>query len=102
MEFHSIKEIENAKNVWWDYFINTKKYWFYKCTKRRLEKIKKYVFESSECDYFWEDILLRHNVVKKTPEEVKEDNFENFGHCIVNMTGMLCEIMMRKKIIKFN
>lgn len=89
------------RNEYWNHFIER---WVVAgegggqgVTGPRLQKIKERLFED---DVFWFDIIDRHNGEKRTPEEMKAANSENYNHCQGNFWGNVVALMGRYGIIK--
>jgi len=88
---------EEKKEQYWTHFSEAKKYHPKSLTDNRLAKIKEIVW----ADYFfWQDILVRHNGIQMSPEEMERDEPAAYDHCMGNMMGMIMEWLTRKGIIR--
>lgn len=88
---------EQKKIEYWDYFLKLKKFHSYGFTKNRLEKAKIILWEDKD---FWWDILRRHSGMENTPDEMKINSPELFGHCFGNMNGMITQVLVERGILK--
>lgn len=66
-------------------------------TAKRLERIKPVIFR---WDFFWTDVVLRHNLMDQTPEQLKQANPEVYEHAIGNAWGMIIEALYKSGLVK--
>lgn len=85
------------EEVWFKYLVDHKEFWPFGFTKRRLEKVKHYVLASQ--DIMW-DLLDRHNGRMVTPQQMREEDSENFDHAISNFASSTLHMMVDKGIYK--
>lgn len=89
---------EDKKNEYWNHFICYIKETKYKLlTFKRLEIAKKGLWNDI---HFWDDILLRHNGINQTPEEMKLEKNFSYQHMIGNMIGMITQHLVEIGKIK--
>jgi len=67
-----------------------------KVTATRLHKVKLIVFRE---EFFWQDILLRHDGMNMTPEQMIFNYPHTYDHCSGNFWGMLIQIMIENNIL---
>lgn len=87
----------SQKDQYWNEFIKNKNYWPSGFSIKRLEKVKPIVWKDK---FFWSDILQRHGGNNVSLEEMKNNNYELYQHCIGNMAGLIREIMYLEGILK--
>lgn len=87
----------SSQEKWFQYVLENKKYWTNGMTKKRLEKVKDFVF--SDKDIMW-DLLTRHGADKLEPKQMEKENLQMYEHCIGNFVCNIHYIMMDKKLIK--
>lgn len=92
-----MKTRESKKNEYWNHFLEQKNFHFFGFTKIRLERAKKIIWHDKD---FWWDVLDRHPGMKMTPDEMKTNELDQYGHCIGNMAGMIMQVLIDEKIIK--
>ena len=66
---------EKAKRVYWNYLIAHKSYWPYGFTRRRVEKLKKLMWNNG---WFWVNIIYQHGG-HADPRDIAEEQLE---HCL--------------------
>ena len=66
-------------------------------TGPRLRKIKEEIWQD---DFFWSDIVWRHNGDKQTPEQMRESNVETYHHCLGNFWGMIIQTLVERGLVK--
>ena len=87
---------EEKKTEYWNYFLKLKSFHANGFTSKRLEKIKPFMWQWS---FFWEDIILRHGAIDKSPEQLKVYDKIIYEHCMGNMAGMIYEQMCSHKLL---
>jgi len=68
----------------------------YRVTGRRLWKIRDKMLAD---DDFWQDIVLRHSGLDKTPEQLMAVMPEVYNHCLGNFWGMIYQELMDARMI---
>lgn len=63
----------------------------------KLRRIKKAIMKD---DGFWRDVILRHNGLTKTPDQMQVENAQNYIHCQGNFWGMIMQTMVETGLIK--
>ncbi len=88
---------DNKKHEFWNHFITR---WAlegagggFGVTAHRLNKIKPAIFNDND---FWSDVILRHDGIRYTPEQLKAGDRANYNHCLGNFWGMLSQTMKAK------
>jgi hypothetical protein len=69
----------DAKNIWWDWFVTNKKYWPHGLTYAKLNRTQAHIWHDNE---LWYDLLNRHSMIDKFPWKAKIDDKENYDHAI--------------------
>ncbi len=94
-EAPSMKVPSEKRQEYWDHFISR---WAverfggggYGVTGPRLRKIRDEVMAD---DKFWFDIVLRHDAVDLTPEQMRLADSARYDHCLGNFWGMIHEML---------
>jgi methyl coenzyme M reductase alpha subunit len=89
--------LKSKKDIWFKYLTDNKKHWPNGFTLKRLEKVKSFVLTDKDIMF---DLMERHSGNELTPEEMKEDDVENFNHCISNFAINILYKMRELNIIK--
>lgn len=87
---------DRVKDTYWEHYLCLTKYWGHGFTTRRLQKIRPYIMADKS---FWLDVF-RHVQNNETPEEMKERDIDVYRHCFGNISGMLMQTFVEKKIIR--
>lgn len=91
---------ESKKIEYWLYFLsvvdNNKKYYRY-LTARRLKLARKKLWHDED---FWWDIILRHDGLNSTPEEMQKKSIENYNHMIGNFASWVWQRLVEMGEIK--
>ena len=89
MKKYSELTMQEKKEIWWNHLLESKNFWHYGWTKKRLEKRKDDIMK---CRYTWADLMGRHSGDTYLPEQMmKHDNhvyqhgFSNFASNVGNI-----------------
>lgn len=87
------------KNEFWNHFLAKEflKRTYPKITPSKLREVKSNIFS---WEFFWEDVVVRHNGLHWTPETMEEKDKTTYDHCQGNFWGMIHEVLLRKGLIK--
>jgi len=65
-------------------------------TGPKLAKIKERILRD---DNFWEDIILQHGGLDKTPEQLHIDDPLIYDHCLGNFWGMIYQTLTELSLV---
>jgi len=89
--------MNEKKNEYWNHFVIKRNYHPKSFTDKRLETVKKIIWDDKD---FWNDVFFRHNGISVSPQEMKDNDFLAYEHCICNMVGMVHETLIKIGAIK--
>ena len=81
---------EVKKSQYWNHFTDESHRRFRpkKITDIRLKQIKESVLDD---DFLWQKLILRHDALDKTPNELKENSPPDFNQARANFWAMISE-----------
>jgi hypothetical protein len=86
---------EEKKSEYWNHFTSESFRSFRpkRITDIRLKQIKEIVFGD---DFLWQEVILRHHALDKTPNELKETSPPDYNHARANFWAMIREKIQRQ------
>ena len=73
---------DEKKSEFWDHAIKMPKSWRPNgVTEARLKKVKASIFA---WDFFWQDVVVRHDGLDNTPDQIKAKVPDVYEHCFGN------------------
>lgn len=86
---------EERKSEYWNHFTNESHRSFRpkKITDIRLTQIKKTVLDD---DLLWQEVILRHNALDKTPDELKKTSPPDYEQARANFWALIREKIQRQ------
>lgn len=93
-----MKTRESKKNEYWNHFLEQKNFHFFGFTKIRLERAKKIIWHDKD---FWWDVLDRHPGMKMTPDEMKTNELDQYGHEYEYLNFIIMVYFSFKKSLTF-
>ena len=92
---------EQKKHEYWNHFIERMYVDGYGgghgVTGPRLRKIKPALWFN---EYFWDDIIMRHNAHGNSPEHLRKYQPETYEHCLGNFWGQIMQAMIEQRILR--
>ena len=93
---------ERKKHQYWNHFVEQ---WIVEkfgglprdMTGPKLRRVKPIIWSD---EFFWSDVILRHDALHNSPEHLREHKPDIYGHCLGNFWGMLVETMVEQGLIK--
>jgi len=61
-------------------------------TQARLERIKAQVYQYP---FFWQDVVVRHGLLDRTPEQLKAADLAAYEHMLGNAWGMIATLVQQ-------
>lgn len=86
---------EDRKSEYWNHFTNEshKSFRPKKITDLRLKQIKETVLGD---DFLWQEVIVRHNALDKTPDELKETQPSDYEQARANFWALIREKIQRQ------
>ena len=92
---------ERKKYEYWNHFVEQ---WIVErvggahgMTGARLRKVKPTIWRD---EFFWRDVILRHDALHNSPEHLREYQPDVYGHCLGNFWGMIVQTMIEEGLLK--